>query len=78
MDQDDWEQTYSVFGTEGKAFVHADAMSESIDPGRPELIGLSVEQTGKGIISALGEVAVALILGVLQEVVLVIKQSGPE
>ena len=50
-------------------------MGKGIDPSGPELVHLSVVQAGESIISAFGEVAIPLILGVLEEVLLIFRMS---
>lgn len=53
-------------------------MSEGINPRRPKLVRLGVEQAGKCVIGAFSEVPISLVLSVLQEVVVVVKVSGSE
>jgi hypothetical protein len=53
-------------------------VSESVNPGRPELEHLSIEQTGKRVVSALGKVTISLVLGILQEILVVIDESRSE
>jgi hypothetical protein len=53
-------------------------VSKGIDPSGPELVHFSVVQTGEGVIGAFSEVAIPLIFGVLEEVLLIVKMSRSE
>jgi hypothetical protein len=68
-------RTHCIFRTQRQALIHADAVSKGIDPSGPELVYFSVVQAGESVIGAFSEVAIPLIFGVLEEVLLVVKIS---
>jgi hypothetical protein len=70
--------TRSVLWTDGQAFVHSDAVSERIDPDIPQLIMLGIIETRQCVVCAFHQVPIALVLGILQEVAMIVDVSRPE
>lgn len=52
--------------------MHADAMGKCIDPNVPELEVLGVEETGKCIVCALYQIAIALVFCIDEEILVIV------
>jgi hypothetical protein len=70
--------TYSVLRAEPHTVRHADAMSKRIDPDFSKLVVLGVEETCKSVIGALDEIAIPLVFGILEKVLVVGGKVRPE